>query len=472
MPQADLGLIGLAVMGSNLARNFASRGFMVAVYNRTYDKTEEFVKNFGNDKFVGAKDYTSFFAALKRPRNIIIMVKAGSPVDGVIADLLPHLETGDTVVDCGNSFYKDTQRRYAELQKKGIHFVGCGVSGGEEGALKGPSIMPGGDVEAWQSLKPYLEAIAAKDFSGKPCVSYIGANAAGHYVKMVHNGIEYAVMQMMSEAYQLLRAVYAQTPVQIGALFKKYYRGKLNSYLFEIAVPVLTRKDDLKNHKTFLIDAILDRAGAKGTGQWASVDALERGMAIPSITEAVFARSTSAAKDTRIHLAKLYTIKTKVKKMPFKKFERVLENALYTAMISCYAQGYDLIRKTAAEEKWQINLAEVSRIWEGGCIIRAKLLNVLHNAYQKSNLKDSPLLAVPGIIKLIKKDVGDLRALVSYAGTTGVSTPSFSTALFYVQDMTTEKLPANFIQGLRDYFGAHTYERTDRPGSFHTEWLA
>ncbi len=475
MPLSDLGLIGLAVMGSNLARNFASRGFTVSVYNRSPERTNEFIKEFGNEKLVGTFDYVQFVRSLKRPRKIMVMVKAGAAVDGVIADLLPYLQAGDIIIDGGNSHYRDTQRRSKELVAsatggKKIHFVGCGVSGGEEGALHGPSLMPGGSKEAWQQIKVYYQAIAAKDFSGRPCITYVGDNGAGHYVKMVHNGIEYAVMQLMAEAYQMLRVVYKQTPQQIGELFKKYNAGKLNSFLFQIAVPVLTRQDELK--KGFLIDAILDRAGAKGTGQWASVDALERGMSISSVTEAVFARSTSAAKNDRLKLSKLYRmLPTKGgSTLGGKKFQTILENALYAAMISCYAQGYELIRKAAAEEKWEVNLAEISRIWEGGCIIRAKLLNVLHSAYQKGNSKNSPLLAVPGIVTLIKKHLPELRALVSFAGTTGVSTPSFSTALFYVQDMTTERLPANLIQGLRDFFGAHTYERTDRPGSFHTEW--
>ncbi|MSU75457.1 MAG: NADP-dependent phosphogluconate dehydrogenase [Candidatus Magasanikbacteria bacterium] len=476
--QSDLGLIGLAVMGSNLARNFASRGFSVSVYNRSRERTDEFIKEFGNltppvspparGELIGTYDYKTFVKSIKRSRKIMVMVKAGAPVDGVIADLLPHLEAGDIIIDGGNSNYRDTQRRCKELSSKGIHFVGCGVSGGEEGALKGPSIMPGGTKEAWKALKQYLEAIAAKDFKGKPCVTYVGDNGAGHYVKMVHNGIEYAVMQLLAEAYQMLRVVYKQKPNEIAALFKKYNAGKLNSFLFQIAVPVLTRKDDLK--PGFLIDHILDRAGAKGTGAWTSADALERGIGIPSITEAVFARSISSLKDERLKLAKLYAQNVKFKPLPLASFEKVLENALYVAMISCYAQGYELIRAAAAAEGWEINLAEVSRIWEGGCIIRAKLLGVLHAAYQKSNLKNSALLAVPGIVALVKKNLPDLRAFVSYAGGTGVSTPSFSTGLFYLQDMTTTELPANMIQGLRDFFGAHTYERVDRSGNFHTNW--
>lgn len=478
MSQSQVGLIGLAVMGSNLARNFASRGFSVSVYNRTGEKTDEFIKKFamptgrqGNSKLHGTPDLSAFVQSLERPRKIVIMVKAGSPVDGVIQDLLPHVEPGDIIIDAGNSFYKDTQRREQELAAKKILFVGMGVSGGEEGALKGPSLLPGGSKESWRALKKYLEAIAAKDFGGLPCVSYIGANGAGHYVKMIHNGIEYAVMQLMAETYALLKNIYGLKPPALADIFEKFSQGKLSSFLFDIAVPVLRRQDDLTG-KGWLIDKILDRAGSKGTGAWASVDALERGISITSITEAVFARSVSATKEDRMNLAKLYDGKIKFKPLPIKKFVALLENALYAAMISCYAQGYDVIQKTAEQEKWDLNLAEISRIWEGGCIIRAKLLNVLHQAYQQSKLKNKSLLAVPGIVKLMKKYLPDLRAFVALTGGSGVSVSAFATALFYFQDMTSIQLPANLIQALRDNFGAHTYERTDRPGSFHTEWLA
>lgn len=475
MPQNNLGVIGLAVMGSNLARNFTSRGFRVSVYNRTAGKTAAFVKEFSasavqqGGALVGATDLKEFVNSLERPRKIVIMVKAGAPVDEVIAELVPLLSAGDIIIDAGNSFYKDTQRRARELIVQKINFVGMGVSGGEEGALKGPSIMPGGTKESWQELKKYLEPIAAKDFSGKPCVAYIGPEGAGHYVKMVHNGIEYAVMQLMAESYALLKNVYGLKAPAIADIFEKFARGKLSSFLFDISVPVLRRKDDLTK-KGFLIDSILDRAGSKGTGMWASVDALNRGISVSSITEAVFSRYLSAAKESRVALATLYPQKKGAKKMPLKKFTAVLENALYGAMISCYAQGYDVIQKTAAEEGWDVNLGEVSRIWEGGCIIRAKLLNVLHDAYQQTTKKNSALLAIPKIVVLMKKHVTDLRTLVSAAVVTGVSVPAFASALFYCQDTTSAELPANFIQGLRDYFGAHTYERRDRAGSFHTPW--
>jgi 6-phosphogluconate dehydrogenase len=476
MAHSHLGLIGLAVMGSNLARNFASRGFKVSVYNRTHDKTTAFVNEFAGEvhkkggDLIGTADLKQFVASLERPRKIIVMVKAGAPVDEVTAELVQLLQPGDMIIDAGNSFYKDTQRRVTELAQKQIIFVGMGVSGGEEGALKGPSIMPGGTSESWEELKKYLEPIAARDFSGQACVAHIGTDGAGHYVKMVHNGIEYAVMQLMAESYALLKNLYGLKAPAIADIFEELSKGKLNSFLFDIAVPVLRRPDD-KNPKAFLIDMILDKAGSKGTGAWTSSDALARGVAIGSITEAVFSRYASADKEARLELSKLYSTPKFAKPMALKKFVAVLEDALYAAMVSCYAQGYALIQKTASEEGWEINLAEISRIWEGGCIIRAQLLNVLHEAYQQSTLKNSPLLALPKIVTVMKKCAPRLREFVALCGGSGASIPVFTASLFYFQDMTSEQLPANFIQGLRDYFGAHTYERTDAPGSFHTQWF-
>lgn len=468
--KSDVGLVGLGVMGSSLARNIAGKSFATSVFNYTPERTKEFEKEFGGPNLIATYSYRDFIKSLQRPRKVIVMVTAGQAVDAVIKSILPYLEQGDIVIDAGNSFYKDTQRRHRELKSKKIQFVGMGVSGGEEGALKGPSIMPGGEPAAWKEMKSILEAIAAKDFSGKPCVTHVGADGAGHYVKMIHNGIEYAIMQLMAESYSYLKNIYGLKPPQIADIFERYYKGKLNSYLFEIALPVLRRKDDLTG-KGYLVDAILDRAGSKGTGQWASVDALERGISIASITEAVFARYESAAKEDRLKLAQLYPKSGRSKKLPLKTFTDLLEDALYAAMISCYAQGYNLIQKTAAEEGWKVNIAEITRIWEGGCIIRAKLLNVLHKAYAQSKLKNSPLLAVPGIVKLMKQHVPELQKLVGVVGASGISIPAFASSLFYFQNMISEELPANFLQGLRDYFGAHTYERRDRPGKFHTEWL-
>jgi 6-phosphogluconate dehydrogenase len=466
---SDFGFVGLGTMGSNLARNVASRQFRVSVYNRTEKVTDEFIKKYGNDFLVGEKNLKSFVKSIKRPRKIMILIKAGLAVDAVTKALLPHLQKGDIIIDGGNSYYRDTQKRFVELKKRGIHFMGCGVSGGEEGALNGPSLMPGGSRGAWKSTRKIFEAIAADDFTGDPCVTYIGDNGAGHYVKMVHNGIEYAVMQLMSETYSLYRKVYKLSSPKIAKRFEKMNNGKLNSFLFEIAIPVLRKKDEKKG-KCCLIYKILDSAGSKGTGKWTVIDALDRGVAVPSIAQAVFSRSISTEKKERVELEKIYPHQHK-KQMSLFKFDKTIEDALYAAILSCYAQGYDLIQKAAQEEKWAIDLAEVCRIWEGGCIIRAKLLNIMHNAYQQSKDRPQHVFALPAVEKIMKIHVPQLRKLVSTSVHTGINIPALSSSLYYFEAMTEERLPANFIQGLRDYFGAHTFKRTDEDGNFHAEWV-
>lgn len=464
---SDFGVIGLAVMGSNLARNVESRGFSVSLYNRSYEKTEMFMGEFGDDNFVSSKTIKSFVASIKRPRKIMIMVKAGGAVDAVIESLLPHLKKGDVIIDGGNSFYKDTQRRFLELKEKGIHYVGCGVSGGEEGALHGPSLMPGGSKTGWKSIKKIMESIAAQDFSGGPCVTYVGDNAAGHYVKMVHNGIEYAIMQLMSETYALFRNVYGLPAHEISKIFAKYNRGKLGSFLFEIAVPVLAREDDKKG-ECCLMYSILDKAGSKGTGKWTAIDALDRGVAAPSIAQAVFARSISSQKDERVRISKKYKhIHPKVH-MTRTNFEHLVGDALYASIINIFAQGFDLIQTASKEEKWDIDLREVARIWEGGCIIRAKFLSVLNKAYAKKGIHH--MFEAREIETLLKKHIPHLRKLVSVSTSTGIALPGFASSLYYFESMIEKRLPANFIQGLRDYFGAHTYERIDMKGTFHTDW--
>lgn len=481
--QSDFGLIGLGVMGQNLARNVSSKGFRTSVYNRTASVTDAFIAAHGGDLLVGHKTMKAFVRSLRGPKKILIMVKAGPAVDAVIKELLPHLKKGDVVLDGGNSNYRDTQRRYEMLKKKGIHFVGCGVSGGEEGALNGPSLMPGGSKQAWTRIKKILTAIAAKDFAGDPCVAHIGDDGAGHYVKMAHNGIEYAVMQLMAETYAIYRTVYNLPATKIADRFEKMNNGKLQSFLFESAIPVLRKKDE-KDGQCCLIYNILDKASQKGTGKWASQDALDRGVAVPTITQAVYARFVSAEKKERVNLEKLYPHSHK-KPMALARFDRLVEDALYGAILSSYAQGYDLMQKAAEEETWQIDLAEVSRIWEGGCIIRATLLNTLHKAYAET--KDRParqspggsrrlaggsrhMFAVPAVVPLMKKHIPALRKLVAASVSSGINLSGFSSALYYFESMTEQRLPANFIQGLRDYFGAHTYERTDDKGSFHTKW--
>ncbi len=475
---SDFGLIGLGVMGSSLARNVESRDYKVSVYNRDHKKTQNFLtKHKGN--FVTGKDYKEFTKTIATPRKILILVQAGAPVDYVINDLLPHLDKGDIIIDGGNSYYRETQKREKELKEKGIHFVGMGISGGEEGALLGPSMMPGGSKESWKALKPILTKIAAKDFAGGPCVTHIGADGAGHYVKMVHNGIEYGVMQLMAEAYDIYRNVYKLDAKQISEIFNQYNKGKLKSFLFEIGADVLAKKDDLPRSSpqakagqkpNYLVDMILDKAAQKGTGKWTSADTLDRGIPLPTITEAVYARYLSGEKNKRMQLAKLYKKKKATKPIPLNKFTKLLEEALYAAMFSTYAQGYALIERTAKEEKWTINFSEVSRIWEGGCIIRAKLLKILHEAYQGNHKKDLHLFEVPAIQKIMKTQIPKLRQVVSIGSTTGLPLATLATSLYYFDAMTTANLPANFIQGLRDYFGAHTYERLDKKGSFHSDW--
>lgn len=468
MPKADVGLIGLAVMGKNLARNIAGKNFHVVVFNRTTEKTEEFIKEFGGKNLSGSKTLKEFVSKLECPRKIILMVQAGPSVDEVIKNLLPLLDKNDIVIDCGNSHYLDTKRRFVELSGRGINFVGCGVSGGEEGALKGPSIMPGGDKNSYAKLKNIFEKIAAKDFSKKPCVTHVGPNGAGHFVKMVHNGIEYGVMQIIAEGYDILRSVYKLRPSEIAKIFESYNKGKLKSYLFEIAEKVLSKEDEFK--KGYLVDHILDKASQKGTGKWTAIESLSHDIELPTITEAVFARLISSKKDQRKILSKIYKSTNKLgKKTPLNKFVKTLESAFYSSILSTYAQGYALIQRVSREEKWDINLSEISRIWEGGCIIRAEILKTLHKAYSKNN-STKHLFEIKEISTELKKTITSLRETVALATFNGTAIPALMSALSYFEGITKENSSANFIQGLRDYFGAHTYERTDRKGTFHTHW--
>jgi len=468
MKKHDIALIGLGVMGQSLARNLASRKLSVLTFNRHTEKAKKYIKEYGNEYLDYRASLKQLVLELKAPRKLILMVPAGEPVDEMIAKLTPLLKRGDILIDAGNSHFPETIRRAEALKKKGIQFVGMGVSGGEEGALRGPSIMPGCSAQTWKEISPVLKKIAAKDFNGKPCVTHVGTDGAGHYVKMVHNGIEYAVMQLMAEAYSMLKTLYGLTPDQIASVFERYNKGALKSYLFDISVPVLSRKDDLK--KGNLIDSILDKAGQKGTGRWTSVDALKRGAVIPTLTLAVFARGVSSFKEERVKLSRFYKKPKPKSLMPLGEFTAGLEDALYAAMISCYAQGFELIRMAAEEQKWKIDFAEVARIWEGGCIIRADLLKVLHLAFESEKGKPVHLFSIKEIQRTLKADVPALREVVGFGFSNGVPIPGLGTALSYFEMMTSAVLPANFIQGLRDFFGAHTYERIDRPGTFHTPW--
>jgi len=469
MDKGQIGLIGLAVMGMNLARNCSGKGFSTIVYNRTYEKTKAYIDEFGNDHLRVEQTLEGLVSALEAPRKIILLVKAGDPVEEVLNELIPLLDKGDTIIDCGNSNYHDTIRRNAMLSKKGLHFVGCGISGGEFGALHGPSLMPGGSDESWQMMKKIWESVAAKDFSGGPCVTHIGADGAGHYVKMVHNGIEYAVMQMIAEAYDLLRKLYHLKADQIADVFESFGKRRLESYLFEIVVQVLRKKDDLA--EGFLIDHILDKAEQKGTGKWTTIDALERGVGLSTLAEPVFARINSNDKNIRVQLSNHYP-KPKLKPADdLKQFSKKLEQALYASMLSAYAQGFELIKKAAEENSWQINLSELCRIWQGGCIIRAKILGFLMDIYKQSGMKVPHLFTIDKIQDSLHQALPDWREVIAASVGAAIPTPAMTSALQYIDAISSAQLPANVIQGLRDYFGAHTYERTDRDGSFHTNWL-
>ncbi|NCP67766.1 NADP-dependent phosphogluconate dehydrogenase [Candidatus Peregrinibacteria bacterium] len=469
MTQSDIGLLGLAVMGQNLARNIASRGFKVSVYNRTTETMNTFIDQYGSTDLVGQVELKDFVNSITSPRKIILMVQAGKPVDAVIDSLTPLLDKGDTIIDCGNSHFPDTIRREAELSTMGFNFFGCGVSGGEEGALRGPSLMPGGNKQVWENLEPIFTSIAAKDFSGNPCVTYLGENGAGHYVKMVHNGIEYAVMQMMAEAYDFLCKNFGLSAPEIADIFEQYNQGKLQSFLFEIAVPILRQTDDLADG--FLLDKILDKAGQKGTGRWTAIEGLERGVDISTIIQAVHARTVSSRKEFRTQLSSQYKNPSTGRKLPEEALPDIipeLESALYAGMLVAYAQGFDLLRQAAEEMNWELNYAEVARIWEGGCIIRAQILNTLHEAFEEAN--NAPLWTIEAIVKDLQDAWLSLRA-ISFLGTQS-GTPLFclGAALSSLEAITEERNSANFIQALRDSFGAHTYKRIDREGTFHTEW--
>jgi 6-phosphogluconate dehydrogenase len=468
MEKFTIGLIGLATMGANLARNLSGHGIKTVVFNRTFEKTQEYIKEFGNENLGGREDLKSFVESLENPRKIILLVKAGEPVDEMIQQLKPLLQSGDSIIDCGNSNYGDTIRRAGELEPSGIHFVGCGISGGEEGALHGPSLMPGSSNQSWNMMQPLFEKIAAKDFQGNPCVTHVGEDGAGHYVKMVHNGIEYAVMQVMSEAYDLLRKCYDLKAEAIADIFEQYNKGTLESYLFEISVPVLRKKDE--DGKSHLIDALLDKAGQKGTGKWTAIEGLDRAVGVSSISEAVFARVNSGKKDLRKKLSSHFPKTHLRSRLSLPDFTKMLEKALYASLLSIYAQGFELIKKAANENSWNINLSEIARIWQGGCIIRARMLQFLTELYKKTT-EQPHLFEVNEIQDSLNESLQSWRDVVSLSIHHGIPTPGLTSALQYLDTLSTDNLPANLIQGLRDYFGAHTYERNDRPGVFHTDWL-
>ncbi|MEU4165506.1 NADP-dependent phosphogluconate dehydrogenase [Streptomyces sp. NPDC026665] len=466
---AQIGVTGLAVMGRNLARNFARNGYAVAVHNRTSAKTNALVEEFGHEgTFVAAETAKEFVAALERPRRLVIMVKAGEPTDAVIQEFAPLLEPGDMIIDGGNAHFADTRRRERALREQGIHFVGTGVSGGEEGALNGPSIMPGGSVESYASLGPMLEKISAKAADGAPCVTHVGPDGAGHFVKMVHNGIEYADMQLIGEAYQLLRDVAGYSPAQIADIFRTWNTGRLDSYLIEITAEVLSHVDAATG-KPF-VDVVQDRAEQKGTGRWTVQIALDLGVPVSGIAEAVFARSLSGHADLRAASRGLAgPTARKLDESEAAAFADRVEQALYASKIVSYTQGFHEITAGSDEYDWNIDLGSVASIWRGGCIIRAAFLDRIRAAYDAR--PDLPsLLSDETFAQEIAAAQDSWREVVVAATLQGVPTPGFSAALAYYDALRAERLPAALTQGQRDFFGAHTYRRTDREGSFHTLW--
>ena len=467
MAQQDFGLIGLAVMGQNLVLNIEEKGFSAAVYNRTAARTEEFMAGEAKGKkIVPTYSIEEFMAALKRPRRIMLMVKAGAPVDEFIEHLLPHLDKGDLLIDGGNSFFGDTIRRNKTLAEKGFLYIGTGVSGGEEGARHGPSIMPGGQKEAYDLVEPILTKIAAR-VDGDPCCAYVGADGAGHYVKMVHNGIEYGDMQLISEAYYIMRHALGLTAGELHQVFDEWDKGPLNSYLIEITRDIFARKDEETGQP--LVEMILDKAGQKGTGKWASQNALDLGISVPTITEAVFARCISAIKDERAAAARSLAGPDPKYKGDRKQFIESIRQALYASKICSYAQGFALMKEAGKEYKWELNFGEIARIWRGGCIIRAQFLHRITEAYQRNpNLAN--LVLDPFFKDILESSQDQWRHVVGTASQLGLPIPALSSALAYFDSYRHERLPANLIQAQRDYFGAHTYERVDKPGTFHTEW--
>ncbi|PKV89060.1 NADP-dependent phosphogluconate dehydrogenase [Streptomyces sp. TLI_146] len=466
---AQIGVTGLAVMGRNLARNFARNGLTVAVHNRTAAKTRALVEEFGEEgRFVPAETPEEFVAALERPRRLVVMVKAGEPTDAVIEEFAPLLEEGDVIIDGGNAHFEDTRRRERELRERGIHFVGAGVSGGEEGALHGPSIMPGGSAESYESLGPLLEKIAAKAPDGTPCVTHVGPDGAGHFVKMVHNGIEYADMQLIAEAYHLLRTVAGYSPAKIAETFRGWNTGRLDSYLIEITAEVLAH-EDAATGKPF-VDVVQDRAEQKGTGRWTVQIALDLGVPVSGIAEAVFARSLSGHADLREASGALAgPVPEPLDEKAAEAFAAQVEQALYASKIVSYTQGFHQIRAGSEQYEWGVDLGSVAAIWRAGCIIRAAFLDRIRAAYD----------AEPDLVSLLSdkrfgEEIGaaqeDWRAVVVAATRQGVPVPGFSAALAYYDALRAERLPAALTQGQRDFFGAHTYRRVDREGSFHTLW--
>ena len=463
----DIGVIGMAVMGQNLALNMESKGFTVAVYNRTVARTQEFIKQRGQGKKVfGAESLEDFVRALKRPRRAMLMVQAGAPVDAVIDSLLPLFDRGDLIIDGGNSFYEDTDRRAERLEAAECGYLGSGVSGGEYGALHGPSIMPGGTREAYQAVEPIFTKIAAQVEAG-PCCAYLGPASAGHYVKMVHNGIEYGIMQLLAETYDIMSRGLGMTVPEIQKVIDGWNKGELSSFLLEITADILTRKDP--DSGKYIVEIIVDWAAQKGTGKWTAQSALDYGIPLPTIAAATDARIVSAYKDLRVKLSKAIG-------GPDAKFEggrqelvAAMQDALYLAIVSAYAQGMHLLAAASEERHYNLDLSTVARIWKGGCIIRSVLLEPIRQAFAADPTLPN-LLGVEPFRSEVNKRAGSLRRIVSQAALHGIPIPALAASLSYVDGLRTGRLPANLVQAQRDFFGAHTYQRVDKEGTFHTEW--
>ncbi len=469
-PQGDIALIGLAVMGQNLILNMNDHGFTVVAYNRTVSKVDEFLaKEAKGTKVIGAHAIAEMCQKLKRPRRVMMLVKAGQPVDDFIAQVVPHLEKGDIVIDGGNSLFQDSERRRKELEAKGMLFVGTGVSGGEEGARHGPSIMPGGSPAAWEHVKAIFQSVSAKVEDGTPCCDWVGEGGAGHYVKMVHNGIEYGDMQLIGEAYHILKAGLGMSADEIHEVFAEWNKGVLDSYLVEITRDILAFKDA----GAPLVDKILDAAGQKGTGKWTVIDSMEHGIPITLIAEAVYARCVSALKSERVEAAKILKgpAEGTIKVTDRKAFIAAVRDALYASKIVSYAQGYMLMASAAKAYNWKLNYGGIALMWRGGCIIRSRFLGKIKDAYDRNpNLMN--LLLDPYFVQQVNDAQTGWRQVIAAAVTAGLPTPAFSTALAFFDGYRTADLPANLLQAQRDYFGAHTYERVDQPRGkfFHTNW--
>ncbi len=467
MSKQQIGVVGMAVMGRNLALNIESRGYSVSIFNRSSDKTDEVIAENPGKKLVPSYSIEEFVDSLEKPRRILLMVKAGEATDKTIASLTPHLDKGDILIDGGNTYFQDTIRRNRELSAQGFNFIGTGVSGGEEGALKGPSIMPGGQKEAYELVAPILKEIAAQ-VDGEPCVTYIGADGAGHYVKMVHNGIEYGDMQLIAEAYSLLKHSLNLSNQALADVFSDWNQGELSSYLIEITADIFLKKDE---EGKYLVDVILDEAANKGTGKWTSQSSLDLGVPVTLITESVFARYISSLKDQRVAASRVLS---GPEVQPFvgnqAEFIEKVRRALYLGKIVSYAQGFQQLKSASDEYNWDLNYGKIAKIFRAGCIIRAQFLQKITDAYNEDAAIANLLLA-PYFKHIADEYQQALRDVVSYGVQNGIPTPTFSAAISYYDSYRSAVLPANLIQAQRDYFGAHTYKRTDKEGVFHTEWL-